>query len=49
MKKIIDNDLYSLLKIKILTGRSHQIRVHLSSLGHPVINDDKYGDTYVKL
>ena len=41
---IISNDTYSLLKVNILTGRTHQIRVHMSSINHPVINDDKYGD-----
>ena len=33
----------SLLKIKLETGRTHQIRVHLSSIGHPVVGDDTYG------
>jgi len=34
----------SLMKIKIYTGRMHQIRVHSAHLGHPVIGDKKYGD-----
>jgi 23S rRNA pseudouridine1911/1915/1917 synthase len=34
---------FSLLELKIDTGRTHQIRVHLSSLGHPVAGDGLYG------
>jgi len=34
----------SLLEVTIKTGRTHQIRVHLSSHGHPIAGDDKYGD-----
>ena len=34
---------YSLLEIELITGRTHQIRSHLSSLGYPVIGDRKYG------
>ena len=33
---------YSLVQVKIFTGRTHQIRVHLASLGHSVISDYKY-------
>lgn len=34
----------SLLAVTIKTGRTHQIRVHLTSSGHPIAGDDKYGD-----
>jgi len=33
----------SLLEIRLLTGRKHQIRVHLSERGHPIVGDRKYG------
>jgi 23S rRNA pseudouridine955/2504/2580 synthase len=34
----------SLLEAQLLTGRTHQIRVHLAHLNHPVLGDEKYGD-----
>ncbi len=34
----------SLLKIRLETGRTHQIRVHTAHQGHPIVGDDKYGD-----
>ncbi len=38
------NDEFSFLEVELLTGRTHQIRVHLAHVGHPVLGDDKYGD-----
>lgn len=35
---------YTLLEAELKTGRTHQIRVHLSHLGYPIAGDDKYGD-----
>ena len=35
---------YTLLSAELLTGRTHQIRVHLNHLGFPIAGDDKYGD-----
>lgn len=37
----------SLLEICLITGKTHQIRAHLASVGHPVIGDRKYGDPSV--
>lgn len=35
---------YSLLEVDLLTGRTHQIRVHLASIGYPIIGDKIYGN-----
>lgn len=42
--KVIDsNDKYSLVELKPVTGRTHQLRVHLRQLGHPILGDHLYG------
>lgn len=42
-KVIRSNDHYSLLELKPETGRTHQLRVHLKQLGHPIVGDPLYG------
>lgn len=42
LKRHIGN--YSLLEAELVTGRTHQLRVQLAYLGHPILGDDKYGD-----
>ena len=37
---------FSLLEINLLTGRKHQIRVHLTAIGHPVVGDERYGKAH---
>ena len=40
---------YSLLKLTLLTGRTHQIRVHLAHMKHPIVNDSLYGGEKLKI
>jgi 23S rRNA pseudouridine1911/1915/1917 synthase len=38
-----ENDRYSWLRLRLETGRTHQIRVHMAYLGHPLLGDELYG------
>ena len=40
---ICQNEKYALVKCKLLTGRTHQIRVHFAYIGHPLVGDSLYG------
>jgi 23S rRNA pseudouridine955/2504/2580 synthase len=44
VKNIQSCGVLSLIELKLLTGRSHQLRAHLKYLGNPIIGDTKYGD-----
>lgn len=44
MKPLKRKNGYTMLEIELITGRTHQIRGHLSSIGYPVIGDRKYGN-----
>ena len=43
-KPLSAGDTASMLDIRLMTGRTHQIRVHAAHVGHPILGDDKYGD-----
>ncbi len=43
-KPLAAGDTASMLDIRLMTGRTHQIRVHAAHVGHPILGDDKYGD-----
>jgi 23S rRNA pseudouridine1911/1915/1917 synthase len=42
-KALLSSNEYSLVQLWLETGRTHQIRCHMSSLGHPLLGDDLYG------
>ncbi|HSX00056.1 MAG TPA: RluA family pseudouridine synthase [Patescibacteria group bacterium] len=43
-KVLESTDTYSLIELKPETGRTHQLRVHLTKIGHPIVGDPLYGD-----
>lgn len=44
---VLSNGDFTLLRVKLITGKSHQIRAHLQSVGHPIVGDGKYGDVLI--
>jgi 23S rRNA pseudouridine955/2504/2580 synthase len=43
-RRLARGEEFSLVEAELLTGRTHQIRVHLAHIGHPILGDEKYGD-----
>ena len=48
-KPLVFNNNFSLLEIKLITDKSHQIRAQLKNINHPIIGDKKYGDNQINI
>ena len=48
-KPLVFNNNFSLLEIKLITGKSHQIRAQLKNINHPIIGDKKYGNNKINI
>ena len=44
VKPLVCKNGLTLVEIHLVTGKTHQIRLHLSTIGHPILGDMKYGD-----
>lgn len=44
---VFDDIIVTLIEVELITGKSHQIRAHMASVGHPLIGDEKYGNRKV--
>ena len=44
VRRLARGEEFSLLEAELLTGRTHQIRVHAAALKHPILGDERYGD-----
>lgn len=48
IRPLCNNGEYTLLRVKLITGKTHQIRAHLAGTGHPLLGDVKYGGKKAK-